>query len=166
MPRSKIIMKQQSVRCLAWLMGRGRPTTPYSTGDLDVANQDGDCRITTTRQSCSRCDHSIVARVRFEGTRQISAGRSRFAGPNRFRTNASTILVHCPVAVHAPPKVRPTPLVSQGSNGARPNRQTSFFPSGSASFSRRSLRRKLFAPTAKANRVRRTAYGTRISACG
>jgi hypothetical protein len=35
--RSKI-MKQQSVRCLARLMGRCRLTTPYPTGDLDVAN--------------------------------------------------------------------------------------------------------------------------------
>ena len=34
------IMKQQSVRCLAWLMGRFRPTDPHSTGDLDVANRD------------------------------------------------------------------------------------------------------------------------------
>jgi hypothetical protein len=68
-------------------------------------------------------------------------------------------------AAMRPPK-RPTILVSEGSNGARPDRPTSFFPSGSASFSRRSLRRKIFAPTAKADRVRRTAYGTRISACG
>jgi len=34
MPRSKIIMKQQSVRCLAWLMGRGRPTTPVRLATL------------------------------------------------------------------------------------------------------------------------------------
>jgi hypothetical protein len=52
------------------------------------------------------------------------------------------------------------------SNGARPNRPTSFFRSGSASFSRRSLRRKIFAPTAKADRVRRIACGIRISAYG
>ena len=32
--------EQQSVRCLAWLMVRCRPTAPYSTGDLDVANRD------------------------------------------------------------------------------------------------------------------------------
>jgi hypothetical protein len=31
--------EQQSVRCLAWLMGRSRPTALYSTGDLDVANR-------------------------------------------------------------------------------------------------------------------------------
>src|ERR1700730_17376173 len=37
--RSKIT-KQQSVRCLAWLMGRCRPTDPYSTGDLDAADRD------------------------------------------------------------------------------------------------------------------------------
>ncbi len=33
MPRSRI-MKQQSVRCLAWLMGRGRPTTPVRLATL------------------------------------------------------------------------------------------------------------------------------------
>jgi haloacetate dehalogenase len=38
--------------------------------------------------------------------------------------------------------------------GARPDRPTSFFPSGSASFSRPSLRRKIFATTAKADGAR------------
>jgi len=34
--------------------GAGASDHSCSTGDLDVANRDGDCRITTTRQSCSR----------------------------------------------------------------------------------------------------------------
>src|SRR3984957_5850126 len=65
----------------------------------------------------------------------------------------------------SPPKC-PTILMSSGKNGAGPNRPTSFSPNGRASSSRPSLRRKIFGSTETADRVRRTAYGTRISACG
>src|SRR5262249_61818969 len=64
------------------------------------------------------------------------------------------------------PSKRLIPHVSKRTNGACPDRPTLFFLSGSASFLRRSLKRKIFAPIAKVNRVRRTVYGTRISAYG
>jgi hypothetical protein len=64
------------------------------------------------------------------------------------------------MACTRPPK-RPRPLLSSVKNGARPP-PTSFFRSGSASFSKPSSMRKIFGSTAKADILRHTYICLRL----